>query len=218
MFILRFAFWKWFVLVLFLLLTFPIVIVGVLGKMQTYSIDTTPSKPIAIVFGAAAWGRSPSPVYADRLQTAADLYFAKKVSAILVSGDNSEADYNEPGVGKKFLVEKAGVPETAVFLDYAGFRTYDTCARAAAIFDIKEAILVTQDFHLPRAIFLCRRMGIDAVGVTADRRRYDAILWYMVREQVGRWGAFWEGTVFRHPPTVLGTKTPLTLEVESLQM
>ncbi len=211
----RAAFWKWFLLLGFIILMLPIVFVDALGKFRMYEPETVPAKKIAIVFGAAAWGKTPSPVYADRLQQAAELFLSGKVEAILVSGDNSELHYNEPVVGKQFLIKNTDVPEANIFLDYAGFRTYDTCFRAAEIFGVEEAILVTQAFHLPRALFLCRSFGIDAVGVAADKRRYDAIVWYMLREQVGRWGAFWEGTIFRHPPTVLGAKVPLTLEAES---
>ncbi len=94
----------------------------------------------------------------DRVQTAANLYFAGKVEKLLMSGDNRFVDYNEPAVMRKVALS-LGVPEEAIVLDYAGRRTYDTCYRAKAIFGVTEAILVTQAFHLPRAIYLCNRLG-----------------------------------------------------------
>ena len=117
----------------------------------------SPAAPAAIVFGAGLWrDGSPSPVLQDRVATAADLYFSGKVKKILMSGDNRFIYYNEPGAMKKFALS-LGVPEEDIVLDYAGRRTYDTCYRARAIFGLKEAILVTQSFHLPRALILCRR-------------------------------------------------------------
>ena len=102
---------------------------------------------------------SPTPVLRDRVATAAQLYFAGKVEKLLMSGDNSSIYYNEPGAMMQHALE-LGVPDEAIVLDYAGRRTYDTCYRARDIFGVREAILVTQSFHLPRALYICNHWGL----------------------------------------------------------
>ena len=115
--------------------------------------------PVAIVLGAAvdADGQ-PSPWLAHRLDTAAELYTSGRVEAILVSGDNRRAGYDEPTVMRRYLLSQ-GIPDQAIAVDYAGFDTYDTCVRARRIFGIERALLVTQDFHEPRAVAICRAVG-----------------------------------------------------------
>lgn len=127
---------------------------------------------VAIVFGARAYGEGRlSTMLRDRVDTAIELYNAGTVDKLLMSGDNSSASYSEPDDMKQYAIEQ-GVPAADIQPDYAGRRTYDTCYRARHIFGIDEAILVTQAFHLPRAIFTCRALGVDARGVSADRRVY----------------------------------------------
>src|SRR5512134_1261559 len=139
---------------------------------RTYSISESPSMPVAIVFGAGLWrDGSPTPVLRDRVAEAADLYFAGKVQKILMSGDNTTPSYNEPAAMHDYAVQ-LGVPEEDIVMDYAGRRTYDTCYRAKAIFGVDQAILVTQSFHLPRALYTCEALGLEAAGVAADRRTY----------------------------------------------
>ncbi len=149
-----------------------------------HDVQEVPPRPVAIVFGAAVYpGGRPSPVLADRVEAAVELYKAGKVRHILMSGDNQTVYYNEPGAMMRYATE-LGVPTKVLHPDYGGRRTYDTCYRARYIFQVKQAILVTQDFHLSRALFICRHMGIDAVGYSADRRAYplgDVVYWY-VRE------------------------------------
>ena len=133
--------------------------------------------PVAIVLGAAvhADGR-PSPWLAHRLDVAADLYTSGRVEAILVSGDNRRAGYDEPTVMRRYLLSQ-GIPDQAVAVDYAGFDTYDTCVRARRVFGIERALLVTQDFHEPRAVAICRSVGVDVDGVGDSRARSDRIGW-----------------------------------------
>src|SRR5664280_227676 len=126
---------------------------GVYAHPKIYAATEVPTRPVAIVFGAGLWRNgTATPVLQDRVQTAANLYFAGKVEKLLMSGDNRFVDYNEPAVMRQ-LAMSLGVPDGAIVLDYAGRRTYDTCYRAKAIFGVNEAILVTQAFHLPRAIY-----------------------------------------------------------------
>ena len=133
--------------------------------------------PVAIVLGAAVHADGqPSPWLAHRLDAAADLYTSGRVEAILVSGDNRRAGYDEPTVMRSYLLSR-GIPEQAIALDYAGFDTYDTCVRARRIFGIERALLVTQDFHEPRAVAICRSVGLDVDGVGDSRARSDRIGW-----------------------------------------
>lgn len=139
------------------------------GRGRIHGLKEVPTRPVAIVFGAAVG----SPMLYDRVATGAALYHTGKVRRLLLTGDNRHRSYNEPQAMRR-LALAAGVPAEALVLDYAGRRTYDSCARAHDIFGLREAILVTQRFHLDRALYLCRKLGItEAVGVPADRRRYE---------------------------------------------
>jgi SanA protein len=169
-----------------------------------------PQGRVAIVFGAGLYrDGQPTPVLRDRVQTAADLYFSGKVDKLLLSGDNRFEYYNEPGAMKTFALE-LGVPSDAIVLDYAGRRTYDTCYRASAIFGLSHAILVTQQFHLPRALFLCNNFGIKAVGVSADLRTYNRLSQarWLLRESFATVVAVWESWVSK-PIPVLGDPEPI---------
>ena len=133
--------------------------------------------PVAIVLGAAVHADGlPSPWLAHRLDIAADLYTSGRTEAILVSGDNRRVGYDEPTVMRNYLISK-GIPSQAIALDYAGFDTYDTCVRARRIFGIERALLVTQDFHEPRAVAICRSVGLSVDGVGDSRARHDRISW-----------------------------------------
>lgn len=173
-----------------------------------YSISEAPTEQVAIVYGAAVYGNGRlSSVLRDRMETAIALYQNGQVQKILVSGDNREADYNEPGAMMEYAIQR-GVPPEAVQPDYAGLRTYDTCYRAKYIFQIESAVLITQDFHLPRALFTCNALGIEAIGVTADRQRYRAAEWYETRETAATLVALWD-VIRRDNPAVLGEPIPI---------
>jgi SanA protein len=126
-----------------------------------------------------------------------------------MSGDNSFEYYNEPGAMKEYAI-KLGMPEDAIALDYAGRRTYDTCYRAREIFGVSDATLVTQSFHLPRAIYTCNKLGVEAIGVAADRRTYrrGSNFFWSTRELPATLVAFWETNVTK-PVPVLGTPEPI---------
>lgn len=175
-----------------------------------YPLEEAPSARVALVFGARVYpdGRLSS-MLADRVDTAVALYKAGKVEKLLLSGDNSHADYNEPGAMAAYAIRQ-GVPADAIQPDYGGRRTYDSCYRARHIFQVEEAILVTQEFHLPRALFLCQNLGIAAVGVAADRRVYHprSIAWSEAREMPATLAALWD-IIRRAPPPVLGEPIPL---------
>lgn len=193
-----------------LLLFIPRLYTALHAISRLYTVQNVPSRRAAVVFGAGLWhDGSPTPVLRDRVATAAKLYFAGKVEKILMSGDNRFVEYNEPGAMRAYALE-LGVPEEAIVLDYAGRRTYDTCYRAKAIFGLQQAILVTQNFHLPRALYTCRQLGLDAIGVSADLRTYQrrAFAYWNLRELFATLSALWEVNI-SHPIPVLGVPEPI---------
>jgi vancomycin permeability regulator SanA len=132
---------------------------------------SVPAAPVALVLGAEVYADgNPSPFLAARLEIARRLLADGKVRAILVSGDHMDWGYNEPGAMFQWLVDR-GVPSQRIVLDHAGFDTYDSCARARAVFGVSRAIVVTQSYHIDRAVALCRRLGVDATGVGDDTVR-----------------------------------------------
>lgn len=169
------------------------------------SREAAPTSQTILVLGAAVYrdGRL-SDMYHDRAQTALDLYNAGKSSVILVSGDNSTKEYDEVTPVKKYLIA-AGVPSSSIVLDYAGFDTYDSLYRARNIFGVTSTIIVTQNFHLPRALYIGKKLGISVYGVNADLRTYGDIRYLYLREYGARIKA-WLNSVFRSKPKFLGEK------------
>lgn len=192
----------------------PVVWVQVNGQRGIVAIDDVDPTPVAIVFGAGLHpDGSPSTYLAFRLQAALELYETGTVSVILVSGDNSRTTYDEPSAMADWLVDH-GVPRDRVVLDYAGFDTHDTCVRAVEVFDVTDAVLVTQDFHLPRAMYLCRGAGLNVQGV-AVAPGYDR--WYHVvpdrmRDVPASWKAWWDTTT-NQAPTYPGPKETSITEI-----
>lgn len=175
------------------------------------SLEQVPPQPIAIVFGAAVWpGGQLSTVLAERVETGVDLYHAGKVRKLLMTGDNRFEWYNEPAAMAQYAVTQ-GIPIQDIVYDYAGQRTYDSCYRARHIFGIERAILVTQQYHLPRAVYTCRQIGIDVVGVAADRGAYPTGLRFVIRELPALLLAWWE-TNITHPIPVMGEPIEIMYE------
>ncbi|MFG2922077.1 vancomycin high temperature exclusion protein [Streptomyces sp. NPDC048305] len=163
-----------------------------------------PARPVAVVFGAGLWDGRPSPYLAHRLDAAAELYRAGKVRVVLVTGDNSRAEYDEPDAMRAYLTAR-GVPDGRIVSDYAGFDTWDSCVRARRVFGVERAVLVSQGFHIRRAIALCRSAGIDAYGVGVDD--VHDITWYYggAREVLAAGKALLD-VVFRPDPHFLGPR------------
>ncbi|WP_435827438.1 SanA/YdcF family protein [Actinoplanes philippinensis] len=152
-----------------------------------YDVSSVPDAPVALVLGAQVGDDGqPSAFLAARLEIARQLLADGKVKAILVSGDHGQWTYDEPGAMQSWLVDH-GVPADRVVLDHAGFDTYDSCVRANKIFGVNKAIVVTQAFHLPRAVTLCREQGIEATGVGDDSVRVFEAMW--LRGEVREYGA-----------------------------
>lgn len=166
-----------------------------------------PDKPVALIFGAGldADGK-PSGMLADRLDAAIALYRRHKVRHLLLSGDNGSAYYNEVAAMQRYTLSH-GVPAGAVTLDYAGFNTYASCYRARAIFGVRAATLVTQRYHLPRAVYVCRKLGIDADGLgTPDWGRVPTGMMnrFEIRELLATLRALWDVNVSHPKPKYLG--------------
>ncbi len=172
--------------------------------VEAESLDTYQT---AIVLGAKVDDQDPSDILEDRLLTAIELYEKGKVEKILVSGDNGQVEYNEVGTMKNYLLNE-GIPAEDIFMDHAGFDTYDSMYRAKAIFQVENAVIVTQNYHLPRAIYIARALGIDAVGVSADRQTYIYIDLYEKREKLAQIKAFLN-VVFNSKPKYLGESIPM---------
>jgi len=165
---------------------------------------------IAIVFGAGLTrSGEPTAVLYDRVAVVAELYQRGLVNKLLLSGDNRFENYNEPEAMRRTAMQ-LGVPDKDLVLDYAGRRTYDSCYRAREIFGVNRAILVSQAFHLERALYLCDAQGIESIGVKADRRNYagGAQTWWLVREALATVGAWIDVNVTR-PTPVLGDPLPI---------
>jgi len=184
----------------FLLYTAPLI----------FSKDHAPAKRVAIVFGAEVKrDGTPSVVLRDRIETAVELYKSGRVEKLVMSGDNRFVDYNEPEAMRQYALT-LGMPASDIILDYAGRSTYDTCYRAKVIFGVNSAILVTQGFHLPRALFLCKAFGIDAIGVEASNYYYlkrSRLIWN-TRELLATVKSVWDVYLMK-PLPVLGKPEPI---------
>lgn len=180
------------------------------GREKTYPPDIVPSSPVALVLGAGLnKDGTPGIVLQDRVNTGADLYFLGKVEKLLLSGDHSSVYYNEPGAMHAYALS-LGVPAEDIILDYAGRRTYDSCFRAKYIFEIDNLIVVTQAFHLPRALFICNAIAIEANGVAADDANYNkhSYTFWWAREILASVVAFWDVYIV-NPEPILGIPEPI---------
>ncbi len=179
--------------------------------------DATPMQAALILGTSVRSNGTPARLLQDRLRVGAQLFDAKKVEKIIVSGDHGTKEYNEVEVMRDYLVN-AGVPSEDIFMDHAGFDTYDSEYRARVIFQAQSITIVSQSFHLPRALYIAKGLGIPAIGVSADLRTYtDAIVWRnAVREPLSRIKAFFD-VWFNVRPTYLGKPIPLSNDGRTTQ-
>ena len=149
---------------------------------RVYSADDTPEDyEYAIVLGASVVNGRLSHMLVDRMKTAVSLYKSGKVSKLLLSGDYQSDDYNEVGAMRRYALE-SGIPDEDILLDYSGFSTYETVSRAKKLFGIDRAVIVTQRYHLYRALHIARSFGMDAVGADAALRGYRGQIFRNMRE------------------------------------
>lgn len=209
--------YKWWLLILVasgaLLLWGPTVYAKLSTSSRRYDLSVTPAakvphRHVALVFGAGLYDHDkPTSYLRERVQTAVDLYKARRVDKLLMTGDNSTVSYNEPAAMRK-LALKLGVPEKDIVLDYAGRNTYDSCYRAHAVFRVSQATVVTQGYHLPRALMACRGLGIDAIGVAAEHKSRDFTFSYIVREWLSTDKITYQ-LITKPQPTILGRPLPI---------
>lgn len=149
----------------------PLLWVRVASAGRVDIATDSPGSPVALVLGAGLTPEgTPTPFLADRLDAAKTLFDAGKVKVILVSGDNRSTSYDEPTAMSRYLTQR-GVPSDRVVADYAGLDTYDSCVRARQIFGVDRLVVITQGFHAPRAVAICRAVGVDAIAVGDERGR-----------------------------------------------
>jgi SanA protein len=201
------------------------VILAILGFLSTWSINKyvknyssdyivdnlqeIPNAYTAIVLGSQVFNDGSLSTYMkDRADKTIELYKAGKVKRILVSGDHGTKEYDEVNTIKRYL-NAAGIPDKDIFLDHAGFNTYNSMVRAKKIFKVKDAIIVTQKFHLPRSIFIAKKTGINAVGYVADNRNYYSGRRNSIRENLARVKSYFE-VMFNISPEYLGDEIPIT--------
>jgi len=201
-----------FVLILGILLIagLPRLFTEIFSFTRIHTPESSPGAQVGIVFGAGLnRDGTPTTVLKHRVIAAAELYRAGKIQKLLMSGDNTSFDHNEPAAMLEYAIS-LGVPRDDIVLDYAGRRTYDTCYRAKYIFGVENALLITQRFHLPRALFTCNMLGLPSEGVNANLTRYRSFsqLVWNVREVPATLVAFWE-TLVSKPQPVLGNPEPI---------
>lgn len=161
-----------------------------------------------LVLGAGVRDGKPTLMLNDRLETAVSLYHEQKAPKIIMSGDHGRIDYDEVSVMKSFAIEK-GVPSTDIFMDHAGFSTYESIYRAKDIFQAKKVIIVTQDYHLYRALYIANQLGLEAVGIASNPRDYSGQTMRDIREVAARVKDVIT-CVFKPEPTYLGDMFPVS--------
>ena len=178
-------------------------------------VADVPARTVAVVFGAGVVDGKPTPALADRVHAAVELYRHGTVGHLLLTGDHSSVGYDEVGAMREQALAE-GVPTSAITRDHAGFSTYDSCIRARDVFGVRDAVLVTQDYHLPRALYTCREAGIDAVGLRVPDWQHhpERLTWgaypddlgrqYMAREWLARSKAVVAARITHPDPTFLG--------------
>mgnify|MGYP000315471251 FL=1 len=211
--------WLWLVLAPVLvgpvgLLLLPAYVIHATRPYRYADPAAVPAQWVALVPGAGIINGEPTPALAERIYGAVELYRLGKVQKLLFSGDNSSIHYDEVTAMRRYAMS-LGVPAEDITLDYAGFSTYETCYRARDIFGVRKVVIVTQSYHLPRAVYTARQLGIDAVGLgmpdwtSAQVRRtihYTAgeMVFYTLREALAILKALWDVHVAHPLPTYLG--------------
>ncbi len=180
-------------------------------KKQIVLLDDIKNKndyDCIIVLGAGIWGDKPSPMLQDRLDEAIKLYNEGLAPKIIMTGDHGQKGYDEVNIMKEYAINK-GIPSEDIFMDHAGFSTYESIYRAKEIFKVKKTIIVTQEYHLYRALHIANVLKVDGVGVGADPRKYSGQLYRDLREILARNKDFFQA-IFKVKPTYLGESIPVS--------
>ena len=200
-----------------ILLVLVLVVLGINGyiksstKNQIISVEESSNLEdidCIIILGAGIWGDKPSPMLEDRLLQGIELYNNNVSTKIIMSGDHGREEYDEVNIMKEFAIEK-GVPSENIFMDHAGFSTYESIYRAKEIFEADKIAIVTQKYHLYRALHIANSLGIEAYGVGADPRQYVGAMYRELREILARNKDFVK-CLFKPEPTYLGETIPVS--------
>lgn len=181
------------------------------GEKRIVTKDTLPEKVDAIIVLGAGVREdgTPSDILTDRLSTSLDILNMGVEGKLLLSGDHGREGYNEVGTMKDYILKNSNIKEKDIFLDHAGFSTYDSIYRAKDIFKVESAIIVTNEYHLPRALYLAEKLGIDAYGYTSDKREYYYMDAYKKREKIAQLKDFLFVNVLKPEPKFLGDSIPV---------
>lgn len=179
-------------------------------KKYIYELEDIPSSNDAIiVLGAGVRSDgTPSDILADRLETSLEVYKANLGSTFILSGDHGSEEYNEVRAMKDYIM-KDNIDEKIIFMDHAGFSTYDSIYRAKEIFKVDKAVIVTNEYHLPRALYIARKLGIEAYGVKSDKREYQLMDSYKKREILAKLKDFFYINILKPEPKFLGESIPV---------
>ena len=198
--------------IIFGILSFSVIQIYIVQSTKEYLISEVNDAPVCdavIVLGAYVYNSgTPSPVLRDRLDYGYEMYKQGKAQKILVSGDHGRENYDEVNVMKEYLIRK-GVPGEDIFMDHAGFNTYDSMYRARDIFQIENLLISTQKFHMSRSLYIARSLGINAYGYPCEDKAMYRMAYLNTRESVARVKAFLDVLVNRNPK-FLGDVIPIT--------
>ena len=197
-----------------------LVFIIIILTINFYIIDSTKNKIKSIneikdndidcilILGAGIWGNKPSYMLEDRLLEGVNLYNRKIAQKIIVSGDHGRQEYNEVQVMKDFLIKK-GIPSKDIFMDHAGFSSYDSIYRAKEIFKVNKLVIITQKYHLYRSLHIAKKLNLKAYGVKSDKRKYRKQIYRELREIVARNKDFFK-CMLKPKPQFLGKEIPIT--------
>lgn len=179
-------------------------------KKYIYNLEDIPNDNYAIiVLGAGVRNDgTPSDILADRLETSLEVYRSNLGNVFILSGDHGREEYNEVRAMKDYIM-KDNIDEKIIFMDHAGFSTYDSMYRAKEIFKVEKAIVVTNEYHLPRALYIARKLGIEAYGVKSDKRGYQLMDSYKKREALAQLKDFFYVNILKPEPKFLGDSIPV---------
>lgn len=161
-----------------------------------------------LILGAGVWGDKPSPMLKDRLDKGIELYKSGVASKIIMSGDHGREDYDEVNLMKNYAIEE-GVPSEDIFMDHAGFSTYDSIYRAKNVFQVKKMVVVSQKFHLYRALYISNALDVEAYGVMAEPTKYSGQFYRELREILARDKDFVK-SILKPKSTYVGESIPVS--------
>jgi SanA protein len=174
-------------------------------------MEALPAKTAVLVLGSQIRRGKPSPVLRDRLDAGILIVESGKGGKLLLSGDHGQTNYDEVNVMRLYTLDSSRIQEEDIFMDHAGFNTYDSMYRARDVFEVKDLVIVTQEFHINRAVYIARSLGLDAVGFAVNQDRFGArsLYFWKFREYLARIKAFF-AVLFKVKPRYLGEKIPIT--------